>query len=95
MDEATSPDIASDANVKQIIVAGYFEQSVEGIPAGIPVAVRSYFPNSSEDYFYAYSEHSRNGREARKYLKKATGLDIKEFHTLPVGSKTQELRLGE
>lgn len=75
-------EIAPKADVRQIIVAGYFEHSVAGVPDDIPIEMISYFPkgeNSREDYFWAYSWHTQYGRELRKRLKEITGLEIATF----------------
>ncbi|QEF96607.1 Tetratricopeptide repeat protein [Stieleria maiorica] len=75
-------EISPDADVRQVIVAGYFEHGVVGIPESIPTEVITYFPaadKSRKDYFWAYAWHTQNGRELRARLKDITGLDITTF----------------
>lgn len=74
--------IAPEADVRQIIVAGYFEHSIVGVPDTVPVEMVTYFPaadKSKRDYFWAYALHTQYGRELRSRLKELTGLDIATF----------------
>jgi Tfp pilus assembly protein PilF len=75
-------EFAPKANVRQIIVAGYFEHSVDGVPDDIPLEMITYFPkgdSSREDYFWAYSWHTQYGRKLRSRLKEITGSEITTF----------------
>lgn len=75
-------EIADGADVRQIIVPGYFEHSVVGVSDEIPIEYITYFPNADKekrDYFWAYSWHSSYGRKMRQRLKEITGLDITTF----------------
>ncbi len=74
--------IQDGADVRQIIVPGYFEHSVVGVPESVPVEYITYFPKnekSRSDYFWAYSWHSNYGRKLRSSLKEITGLEIATF----------------
>ncbi|WP_372896977.1 tetratricopeptide repeat protein [Stieleria sp.] len=74
--------ISADADVRQVIVAGYFEHSVRGLPESVPTEMLTYFPDADKtrkDFFWAYSWHTKNGRDLRSRLKELTGLDISTF----------------
>ncbi len=74
--------ISPDADVRQVIVAGYFEHSVRGLPESVPTEMFTYFPDADKtrkDFFWAYSWHTKNGRDLRSRLKELTGLDITTF----------------
>ncbi|PAY20307.1 hypothetical protein CKO51_06575 [Rhodopirellula sp. SM50] len=75
-------DIAAEADVRQIIVAGYFEHSVRGVPDRVPTEMITYYPNADKtrkDFFWAYSWHTKNGRDLRSRLKQLTGLEVTTF----------------
>ncbi|MCA9135950.1 MAG: tetratricopeptide repeat protein [Planctomycetales bacterium] len=74
--------IDSGADVRQVIIPGYFEHYVTGLPESVPVEFITYFPkdeSENSDYFWAYSWHSNNGRELRSRLTEITGLEISSF----------------
>ena len=53
--------VAKDANLKAIIIGGYYEHESEGIPEGIPVVFKTYFPSRNRDYFFGWeAEPSSN-----------------------------------
>ncbi|MCS7468467.1 tetratricopeptide repeat protein [Stieleria sp. ICT_E10.1] len=75
-------DIAAEADVRQIIVAGYFEHSVRGVPDRVPTERITYYPSADKtrkDFFWAYSWHTKNGRDLRSRLKQLTGLEVTTF----------------
>ena len=72
-------EIHSDTNVKQIIVAGYFKQSIKVTPDGPPVEIIAYFPDQRRDFFYAYSWHTDEGRKLKSRIKELTGLPVDTF----------------
>lgn len=75
-------DIESGADIRQIIVAGYYEHSVKDADESIPVQLFTHFGTDDpkdRDFFWAYSWHTKNGRELRKRLKEITGLEIETF----------------
>lgn len=74
-------EIDKDADVRQIIIPGYFEHFAVGAPESIPTEFITYFPKgeNSRDFFWAYSWHSSNGRKLRTRLKEITGLEIATF----------------
>ncbi len=67
------------ANVKHIIVGGYYEPQIEGVPEGVPVYFRSYFPENHADHFWGFAWHSSYARNMVKRLNKLTGLDVATF----------------
>jgi RNA polymerase sigma factor (sigma-70 family) len=42
------------ANVKAVIIGGYYDQELEGVPDNIPVAYTAYCPARQLNYFYCY-----------------------------------------
>jgi biopolymer transport protein ExbD len=79
--------IAEPARIRAVIVAGYFEQSVQGIPAEIPVILRTYFPaesapgkiRSDRRFFWAYDPNSTVFQETVNGLHEITGLAMHSF----------------
>ncbi|TWU08449.1 tetratricopeptide repeat protein [Stieleria varia] len=74
--------IAPEADVRQVIIPGYFKHSVVGVPGDIPVETITWFTESGEnrsDFFWAYAWHTEKGRELRERLKEITGLEITTF----------------
>ncbi|QDV47123.1 Tetratricopeptide repeat protein [Stieleria neptunia] len=75
-------NIAPEADVRQIIIAGYFEHSVRGVPDRVPTEMITYYPNADKtrkDFFWAYSWHTKNGRDLKSRLKELTGLEVTTF----------------
>ncbi|MCD0458278.1 tetratricopeptide repeat protein [Roseiconus lacunae] len=75
-------DLAEGVDLKQVIIPGYFEHSVVGVPEGVPVEMLTHFPaipNQRREYFWAYAWHTAEGRELRKRLTELTGLEISTF----------------
>ncbi|TWT83174.1 lipoprotein NlpI [Planctomycetes bacterium CA13] len=75
-------DIDPAADVRQIIIPGYFEHSIVGHDETIPVEMITYFPDhdkSNKDFFWAYSLNTQRGREMQARLKELTGLPITTF----------------
>jgi RNA polymerase sigma factor (sigma-70 family) len=75
--------IANGAQVKAVIIAGYFEQEFEGIPANIPIVNRSYFPDDGSrrkhGWFYADHWNTPQWREMVRRLNEMTGLPVATF----------------
>ena len=84
-------EFLEEANVKQIIVGGYYEQLVEGVPNDLPIAFHTYFPNHSPDFFYGSSRHTAEGRKTITKLEQLTGLPVTHFETL---KQAQRVTLG-
>ena len=88
--------IDPDARIDRIIVGGYFEQQIEGVPAGVPVVRRTAFPIRSpwheEGYFDAWERPSESYDQMAFTLRGMTGLGITTFQgsyygkTFTVGS---------
>ncbi len=75
--------LADGARVKKVIMSGYFEQEIRGLPAGIPVENRSFFPRDgsrrTEGWFYAYQWNTLEWREMVRRLNELTGLAVTTF----------------
>jgi beta-lactamase regulating signal transducer with metallopeptidase domain/predicted esterase len=81
--------LAEAAKVEAVVVAGYFEQRVEGLPDSLPVVWRTYFPIDRESprgkgagvnkYFWAYEQKSREYANAMFELHEMTGLRPRSF----------------
>jgi RNA polymerase sigma factor (sigma-70 family) len=71
--------IDKGTKVKAVIIGGYFEQEFDGIPAGIPVVYRTYFPGQKRDYFYGHNLKSRDCRDMLAKLNELTGLLVSTF----------------
>jgi predicted esterase len=73
--------IARGAQVKAVIIGGYFEQEIEGIPANVPVVYRTYFPSQNRDFFYAYQWNTLEYRRMVERLNDLTGLLVSTFQS--------------
>jgi beta-lactamase regulating signal transducer with metallopeptidase domain/predicted esterase len=72
-------NIAKGARVKAVIIGGYYEQEIEGIPADIPVIYRTFFPSRNEGFFYAYKSNTLEYRRMVERLNDMTGLLVSTF----------------
>jgi hypothetical protein len=83
-------DAMPGAKIKAIVLAGYFEQEVEGIPEGVPLIRRVYFgPNmtpTQSKYFWAYEKPSKQFDDLTAKLRDLTGLSIASFQGAYMGS---------
>ncbi len=68
--------LAPGAQVKAVIIAGYYEQEFEGVPTNIPVVGRFYFPDLKQGFFYAYKSDTPEYPQMVKKLNDLTGLFI-------------------
>lgn len=68
--------VADGVRLKAVIVGGYFEQEFEGIPAGVPVVYRAYFPGQDHGYFYAHKRDIPEYGRTIGMLKDLTGLRV-------------------
>jgi RNA polymerase sigma factor (sigma-70 family) len=66
--------VADGARVKAVILGGYSEQEIEGLPAGIPVVFRTYYPDNKRDFFYAFHSDTAEYRRMVDGLNAMTGL---------------------
>jgi RNA polymerase sigma factor (sigma-70 family) len=76
--------MAPGARVKAVIIAGYYEQEFEGIPADIPLVYRSYFPSQKGGYFFGHEWNTPEnspckGQIVAKRLNELTGLPVSTF----------------
>lgn len=75
--------LAEGTQIKKIIVSGYNPQEIKGLPADVPVANRSYFPEDGsrrkEGWFYAYQWNTPQWREMVRRLNKETSLPLASF----------------
>ncbi|MCP4511762.1 MAG: hypothetical protein GY826_35780, partial [Fuerstiella sp.] len=77
------------ASVRQIIIAGYFEQNLAEPTPDVPIIWQTYFPTADRkqrDYFWAHDWHTKEGKDLRKKLNDMTGLDITTFQAEYHGS---------
>jgi beta-lactamase regulating signal transducer with metallopeptidase domain/predicted esterase len=71
--------IAKDAQVKAVIVGGYFEQEIEGIPANVPIAYRAFFPNRNEGYYWGFDLNTKECQSMLEKLNDMTGEPVSTF----------------
>jgi RNA polymerase sigma factor (sigma-70 family) len=73
--------LAPGVRIRQIILGGAYEQTIEGVPAGVPVICR--FPknltDSSTPGFWAYDPKTPEYRETVRKLNAMTGLPVASF----------------
>jgi predicted esterase len=71
--------VAAGAQLKAVIVGGWFEQAVEGVPAGVPIVYRASYPSGRKDHFYAYKQNSPEYRRMAAKLSELTSLPVSTF----------------
>jgi RNA polymerase sigma factor (sigma-70 family) len=72
--------IAAGAQVRAVILGGYGEQEIEGLPAGIPVLYRAgRSPRRDAESFYAYDASKVEYRRLVGWLNDLTGLLVSTF----------------
>ena len=67
------------ATVKAVIVGGYFEQEIEGIPPTSRSSTRAYFPSRNEGFFWGFDWNSPNAEDMVKRLNDMTGRLVSTF----------------
>lgn len=78
--------IEPGAEVRQLIASGWFEQEVVA-PREIPVHIVVGSGSRDAKYFWAYSWHTKEGRDVRKRVRELTDLDITTFQGFYNGSR--------
>jgi hypothetical protein len=68
-------DIDPNADLKQLIILGHYEQSVDKLPENVPV----FTSIGNEEDFYTTDWHSINGRQLKQRVLQLTGLNITTF----------------
>lgn len=76
-------ELDEGVEIRQIIVPGYFEQSVVGAPEGTPIETITYFHSPDQtrrdDFFFAYALETQRGRELQSRVLEMTGLKWATF----------------
>jgi beta-lactamase regulating signal transducer with metallopeptidase domain/predicted esterase len=71
--------IAAGATVKAVIVSGYYEQEIQGVPPGIPVSSSAGVRSRNEDGFWGFDWNSNECRDMVKKLNDKTGHRVSTF----------------
>jgi RNA polymerase sigma factor (sigma-70 family) len=71
--------IAKGAQVKAVVIGGYYEQEVEGIPTDVPLIYRPYFPGQKLGYFYGHEWDKSDCQDMVGKLNDLTGLLVTTF----------------
>lgn len=74
------------AEVRQLVASGWFEQEVVA-PKEIPVHIVVGSGSRDAKYFWAYSWHTKEGRDVRKRVRELTDLEITTFQGFYNGSR--------
>ncbi len=77
--------LADGAKSSAVIVGGYFEQEIQGVPAGIPVVIKSYAQSPDRDYFFGYDWNSGECRNMIGKLNDMTGRLVATFQGQETG----------
>ncbi len=72
-------EIAKDADVRQIVISGWFEQTVKNVPESIPVKLIVGGHNGDRRYFWAYSKYSAEGFRVQEAIRELLGKEIDTF----------------
>jgi len=77
--------VAGGTRLAKVIVSGYNPQVVDGVPAGVPVVNRSYFPpdgsRRKDGWFFSYKYNSIGWRDMVRRLNDMTGLRVASFQS--------------
>jgi len=92
-------DIEKSAQVKEIILSGWFDHSIVNVPENIPVKKIIGSPRDKSkpqaNYFWAYAWHTEQGRTMIEQVKAVTGRSIDTFQGAYGGSRfTIDGKLG-
>ncbi|MEZ6125688.1 MAG: thioredoxin domain-containing protein [Planctomycetaceae bacterium] len=70
------------ADVRRVIVTGYYKHELAEPRPDVPIAMLTYFPKadkSNRNFFWAYAWRTAEGRELSRRLKDLTGLEVTTF----------------
>lgn len=67
--------IEKGADVKAVLIGGYFEQEVDGLPESIPVKFESHFPLPSKEHFWGHKKDSIEYPKLLTRLKELSSLN--------------------
>jgi hypothetical protein len=70
--------IGPGVRLQRVVVGGYHDAAVVGVPPRVPVDVHTY-DDRSPDYFYAYRRGDDAYHRAAAMLRKLTGLEVQTF----------------
>ena len=79
METQWNVSVAKDADVRLILINGWYEQSIGKIPEGIPVKKIIGGHGGNKDYFWAYSRYSAEGLRLLEKVKELLGKEIDTF----------------
>jgi RNA polymerase sigma factor (sigma-70 family) len=68
--------VPDGVKLKAIIVGGYFEQEFDGVPADVPVVVRTYYPKRNREFFFGHQRDQTQFENLTEHLKAMTGLTV-------------------
>jgi RNA polymerase sigma factor (sigma-70 family) len=75
--------LAQGAQIEKAIVSGYFAQEIKGLPANVPLANQSYYPDDGsrrkDGWFYPDRWNTPQWREMVRRLNEMTGLPVASF----------------
>ncbi len=84
-------DVAADAQLKEVIISGWFDHSWVGLPEKIPVrkiiGSSAASTPSNKDYFWSYAWHTDRGRDMQSKIKRLTGNSITTFQGVYEGKQ--------
>jgi hypothetical protein len=70
--------LVGNVRLKKVVLGGYYDQAVTGLPPGVEVEEYTY-DGKSTDYFYAYRLGGLEFEKVRKVLRRSTGLEVCTF----------------
>src|SRR5581483_3527769 len=71
--------VADGARLKAVVLGGWFEQELEGVPAGTPVVYRAANPGGRTDSFWGYAADTFEYRRMVERLNDLTGLLVATY----------------
>jgi hypothetical protein len=74
-----SVKIADGATVRKVILSGYNDQQVEGLPPAVPMEKQAPNAGGGVQRFYAYAKDLEHYPGMSRQLKQLTGLDVSTF----------------
>lgn len=74
-----SVKVAGGATIHKVILSGYYDQRVEGVPAGVPIEEQNHGGGGRARPFFAWARDLEHYPGAYRRLKQLTGLEISTF----------------
>ncbi len=92
-------DVDQGTTIREVIVSGWFNQDIVGVPDGVPtkliIGSTSRNKQADKNYFWSYAWHTENGRDMVRKIAALTGLQVSSYQGVYQGKQfTIDGKLG-